>query len=581
MKQFRGLKLAALPALTVAVFAGFAAGACYAQSAGPVAAGTGPLFLRTLHVTGFLQNTSSTWIDSEAIEYVPTKNSLASERNLIQVDVDDEITENDYLFARLTGVYEPSYPFENSCSNANLGTVDCNSDFYNAYGIREVWLNHRAGPLRVFVGRQIVAWGESLAFRVVDQINPQDFSWAFGFVNLENSRNPLWMFHPILNLPDAGPLSSNFAELIYVPGFDLAYTQVDYTDDAIDGQDQVAGRVNVFPATPGGRFAIRTDTRSFPAGSVPFNNALAFAPPIYLVRALAGCPPPGLCAVVAGGEVGIFTTDVAIPRATWCNSQIGVRLHTLAFNTEMAAIWLWNHEYSPLIKFDPEQISAPSGPTVPFRQERAREIFPQYMGAGVTANRPLYLPGALSQLPFVVRAEAFYKNHAAFGTLNIPGDVFVGFGPAGAPSGIVRSDEVLWLFALDLDQAYAPWLTSTGNLTANLEINGTTILSYSHRMINQGSFEHIYHNDVSLLFSIGTSWLWGSVTPNWSNIYDPDGQMLLLFPTVQVVPPWSNKYFMKFGYVGVLGTNKFGADGGAFKGKSLLYVQFQYNFSLM
>ena len=200
----------------------------------------------------------------------------------------------------------------------------------------------------------------------------------------------------------------------------------------------------------------------------------------------------------------------------------------------------------------------------------------------MTANRPVYLPGALSQLPFVVRVEAFYKNHAAFGTLNIPGDVFVGFNPAvGAPSGLVRSDEVLWLFALDLDQAYAPWLTSTGNLTANVEIAGTTVLSYSHRMIDQGTFEHVYHNDVNVLFNVGTSWLWGAVAPTWTNIYNPTGETFLLFPTIQLTPPWTNKYFMKLGYVGILGTNKFGFDGGVFKGKSLLYAQFQYNFSLM
>src|SRR5579864_1650886 len=101
MIRFRAPWSAALSAVTIAVLAGFAAGVSYAQSGGSIAAGTGPLFLRTLHVTGFVQNTSATWIDSEAIEYVPSKNSLASERNLIQVDVNDDITEKDSLFARL------------------------------------------------------------------------------------------------------------------------------------------------------------------------------------------------------------------------------------------------------------------------------------------------------------------------------------------------------------------------------------------------------------------------------------------------------------------------------------------------
>ena len=47
---------------------------------------------------------------------------------------------------------------------------------------------------------------------------------------------------------------------------------------------------------------------------------------------------------------------------------------------------------------------------------------------------------------------------------------------------MTRSDTDLWLIALDLDSAYTPWLTTTGNLTANYELMGTTILSYSNNM---------------------------------------------------------------------------------------------------
>lgn len=32
------------------------------------------------------------------------------------------------------------------------------------------------------------------------------------------------------------------------------------------------------------------------------------------------------------------------------------------------------------------------------------------------------------------------------------------------------TDMASWMLALDLDQAYAPWLTSTGNLSANVEV---------------------------------------------------------------------------------------------------------------
>ena len=140
----------------------------------------------------------------------------------------------------------------------------------------------------------------------------------------------------------------------------------------------------------------------------------------------------------------------------------------------------------------------------------------------------------------------------------------------------------MWLIALDLDQAYTPWLTATGNLTANFEVNGTTILSYSHNMQGAaGYFEKAYHNDINILGSVSTSWWWGAVSPGWTTIFNPNGLTFLSFPSVQLTPPWTNKYFMKLEWVDVQGTNQYGLDGGVFKGKDLFFAQFQYNFSLM
>ena len=58
------------------------------------------------------------------------------------------------------------------------------SDYYNQYNVRDAYWKNVTGPLTLFAGRQIVTWGESLAFRVGDVINPQDFTWSFGFNNL-------------------------------------------------------------------------------------------------------------------------------------------------------------------------------------------------------------------------------------------------------------------------------------------------------------------------------------------------------------------------------------------------------------
>src|SRR5579875_799924 len=526
-----------------------------------------PGFLRTLNITGFVQNTSATFLDTQAIEYNRSKSSLAVERNMIQVDINDDLSDRDSVFMRMWGVYEPSYPYETDCLSPFLLQVHCNSDFYNQYGIREVWLKHRQGPLQLLVGRQIVTWGESLSFRVGDQINPQDLSWNFGFANLEQSRNPLWMIHPVWNLRRLGPFSSNFAELVYVPGVDFLYTQVDYSNDQYDGQDQVAGRVNINPATPGGRFAPRIDARVLGSPGIVVEQA----PPILTLR---NFPVAGV--VLAADVNGVPSmTDQAIPRATWANSQLGIRLHTLIWNTEVTVMYYYNHDYKPVVKLFAQQGFIPIGPGVFI--ERAKSIYPSYQAGGVTANRAINLPGRLADLPLVVRAEALYKNHEAFNTLAIPGTFFTHFLPTGSASALAYSDELLWLFALDLAAAYAPWLTATGNVNANFELNGTTILSYNNLMSTGVYFERKYRNDANLLCHINTSWWWNSVAPSWTSIYNPNGQTWLFFPSILFTPPWTNRYLMKLQWIEILGTNAFGLDGGVFKGKSLLLAQFQYN----
>src|SRR5215469_9323329 len=383
------------------------------------------------------------------------------------------------------------------------------------------------------------------------------------------------MVHPILNLPSAGPFSSNFAELVYIPGFDFLYTQVDQPGDAFDGLNNIAGRINISGEDPGGRFGARLDNRAILAGKTTAETAPPFA---MLQTGAPGCAIAACFYLTAGSNV-----SQVIPNATWNNSQIGFRLHTLVENAEVTAFYLWSHDYSPVARIENRDVLA----VIPgLTLRRVSLFYPQYNALGVTVNRPLYLLGALAQLPFVIRAETLYKNHDGFNTLAIPGTPFTNFRGVGvrnfSPNGTTWSDTVQWLFALDLDSAYTPWLTTTGNLSANYELTDTTILSYSKNMQGAaGFFERKYHNDVQMLVSVSTSWWWGAISPAWATIYAPEGETFLSFPNIQLTPPWTNKYFMKLEWVDVQGTNKFGLDGGVFKGKDLIFAQFQYNFSLM
>jgi hypothetical protein len=168
-------------------------------------------------------------------------NSLSVERNWIQLDVNYLLNGSNKFFLRFWGVYEPPYPWEANNILSAQQVYDRNqSQFYNQYGVREAFWKNTSGPLTLLLGRQIVTWGESISFRVGDVINPQDLSWNFGFANLEQSRLPLWMVHPIINIPKLGPLQSNFIEGVWAPAWQPMYTNVD--DSAVARLRHDAGR---------------------------------------------------------------------------------------------------------------------------------------------------------------------------------------------------------------------------------------------------------------------------------------------------------------------------------------------------
>jgi hypothetical protein len=143
------------------------------------------------------------------------------------------------------------------------------------------------------------------------------------------------------------------------------------------------------------------------------------------------------------------------------------------------------------------------------------------------------------------------------------------------------SDQTSYMLALDLDQAYAPWLTSTGNLSANFELLQTTILDDCKQCYNGNDLNsHELKNDISMLFNVGTSWWWSDFAPTWTMIYNPKGTTFALFPAITLNPPWTKKYFMKLQAIEILGGDKMWGIG-LFKGQSYLIAQFQYNFNVM
>ncbi len=609
-------------------------------------------WLSGLHISGYGSQTFGMWQNPSALRaYTRSRNDLAVARSLLQIDENYRLNENNNFFMREWFVYEPPYAF-NSANNpfwsagtrivaptaafsANpfcFASADCRTsapsgtsfgryinNFYNDYEVRDAWWENKTGPLELFVGNQIVVWGQSLAFRVGDVINPQDTCWAFGFANLEQSRIPQWMIHPILNFPEFGPFASNFVEVVVQPGFQPRWWPEQNEGgfyQIFKGEMTKAGRVA--PCQPGAsrspaaRFDVQYSTQprfgadwitsalgshsdsatqipgpceiNGPCVGVnlvpPFNSREFFicapfsgetAPgwnpyAVYLKRFPGGMhcnlglskheeafSPAGDGALV---NFGIWRVPGMQPHY-WND---GVRFHTLYGATEWTVLYyndnvsqgysnsrswtfgtnLWTHQYYPL-----EEV-------------------------GMTMDRPLPVPSSLGQyLPLVFRGEFLYQNHVNFESMRFK-DM----------SDQRWSDVAEYMLALDVDQAYAPWLTQTGNLSTNLEVFHHIVMDNSKLSYGGIGDSPTLKNDVSVLFNVGTSWWWAAFAPTWTMIWNPKGKTFALFPSIVLNPPWTQKYFLKLQAIEILGGDK--TQGiGAFKGQSYLIAQLQYNFNLM
>jgi hypothetical protein len=554
-------------------------------------------WLSGFHVSGFLSQTFAMWQNPEGLRsFTTSRNSLATSRTWLQVDENLRLNENNNLFMREWFVYEPPYAFDSANGFGKYG-----NEFYNQYTVRDAWWENKTGPLTTYVGNQIVVWGQSLAFRVGDVVNPQDTTWAFGFANLEQSRIPQWMIHPILNLPEFGPFNSNFVEGILLPRLQPMWNSCDYADHRYDGECNVNGGSvnNGFPAgigfLPTGRFGAHFDTKYVPGvtaisgatgpGSIytpqgypqqrsaffnqPYSNAFFYCTNLGSASQPFNPVPVKLQKPCSGGPgFSAGEPQWKIPASTVANWNEGLRFHTLVGPLEATAFYYnaWN--------------LYPNSFWQQYTLNFMNKFVPENM-FGVTADMPLPVPAAIGEyLPLVGRAEGVYTNHQATATWNYISN----------PDGVQYTDTINWMLALDVDQAYAPWLTATGNLSANVEVYDNIALDCGNScQATAGPWtggalesEATIKNNVSTLLNIGTSWLWNDIQPAWTMVYSPKGKTFLLFPSVVLNPPWTKQYFLKLQAIEILGGDmNYAAGGGILKGQSMLLAQFQYNFNLL
>jgi len=221
-------------------------------------------------LSGFLRNNTGIFTGNQ--DFTENNDKLATCRNWVRLKLDTTL-DPAFSFRLVTqGIYEPKYRIEEG-STANWNE-------YDELDVREVFFTWKPTPSNIIrVGRQIVTWGESLAFRVGDVINPQDARFAFSFANLEDTRIPQWMARGVHHLTG---IRSSFEWIVNPP-----ITQDKYRVDTIFSEPTSAYATTT-GWKPGWRFAIYPETRlEYPYSVTPSGYADGVIVGSALVAALA------------------------------------------------------------------------------------------------------------------------------------------------------------------------------------------------------------------------------------------------------------------------------------------------------
>lgn len=190
----------------------------------------------TLRITGYVQNQTGIFIAPDKTRFetfdgypYPTNHGdkfgkLSMLRNTFLLDADYKPFSWLGFKAVFRGVFGPSLSADAEAQTPNVpgGTKwpqkrqeYVAEHFYNRAELREVYVDLRPHKyLFIRLGRQLVGWGETGQYRLLDVINPVDSTWHFGALeSFEDQRIPLFMLRIVVDVPWA----KGGLDTVYIP----------------------------------------------------------------------------------------------------------------------------------------------------------------------------------------------------------------------------------------------------------------------------------------------------------------------------------------------------------------------------
>lgn len=502
-------------------------------------------------LTGFLRNNTGVFTGDQ--DFTQSNDRLATERNWLRLKLDGQIFPGLDLRLVGQGIYEPIYGIEQG------STV--RSGEYNEADLREAYLTWKPDKDMIRIGRQIVTWGESIAFRVGDVINPQDTRWSLAFANLEDTRIPQWMIRSVHQFT---PVSSSF-EWIVNPLLTESKYRVDplYTQSTSAGPAPDGSKYN-----PGWRFAPYPETRL----NLPFSvTPTGFAPGVVLgppfARSFAFYNP---LPFIPGFPSGFFPKEVPVVRFVTptdgaSDLRYGARTSTTLAGYQFGAFYWHSQEYTPVIErggvVGTTDLGKAINPllaglwVVPNRQYTL--LYPEVNNIGLYGNKEMPLG--------VLRGELVYKPNRTYNTLD-----------PNEPSALVKRDNLQYLLAWDIQTMFRP-LSETGTIDINLEYMGSWVFGNTDFLNVPGYLTPIRRDDHTFLFNIGTGFDYDMYRAGLTVMYNLNDNGAII-PSVKYVPEWFNKACsFELKYIGIFGKDNFEGFG-LFQQKSMVVLTSQFSF---
>jgi hypothetical protein len=368
------------------------------------------------------------------------------------------------------------------------------------------------------VGKQIVAWGETDGFRLMDQINPLDQRRGFADVEFETSIIPIWLIRAEYFLPVKPSWLQDLGfEFIYNPNADFI------PDQGIKGGNADGG---------------------------------IWAPDV---------PIPGAHLATAYGPIDT-------PKRWKEGNEFAFRIKGVVYDSTITLNAFYGRDNDAVTKFIPP-VMAPVPPHIfasdgafllhPFQEGK----YPLFRFVGATFSRDITPLKAsfLGGVAPVVRLETFYAFNNTFTFTD----------PITQAQRFAKSDEFRGAIGVDW-KVKIPILNRETGFTISPQLYYRRIIDFpSIEDVATSGGTPVKKNNYQTTLMISTQYLHSKLTPSFFWLRDINSKSD--FFRLQLVYDYSNKWHFTLGSL-LLGGNKNGQGFDLFNNKDQIYFKISYKW---